>query len=75
MYWSMIETFRNYYTGAEYRGSRQVGSVDANAFAGIFGGGFVAAFTTPLDTLKTRIQSGIKIEGSVFKQINSIYQR
>ena len=37
--------------------------------AGIIGGGLVSGVTTPFDTLKTRIQSGIPEKRSIMLQL------
>ena len=75
MFWSTVEAIRNSYSGIEYRGSQKDGNFYANASAGIIAGGFVASVTTPLDTIKTRIQSGMHLEGSIVNQIKLIYLR
>lgn len=75
MFWTIIETVRNNYSGQQYRSSQHVGNLDTNAIAGIIGGGFVAGVTTPLDTVKTRIQSGVKLEGSIMMQLQTIYKK
>ena len=38
-------------------------------------GSLVSFITTPFDTLKTRLQSGIKLEGSIMSQMKEIYMK
>jgi hypothetical protein len=63
MFWSMLEAFRNTAIGGEYRDNINKDSnftmknFTMNLFPAFILGGFVSAVTTPLDTLKTRIQS------------------
>lgn len=39
------------------------------------GGSLISAITTPLDTIKTRQQSGVQISGSILSMLKSIYQK
>ena len=75
LYWPIVQGSRNYFSGKEYRGSHRDGAFDANAIAGIVGGSIVAVIATPFDTIKTRIQSGIKLEGSIKNQLKTIYYK
>lgn len=43
--------------------------------AGFISGGLAAGITTPFDTLKTRIQSGIPENDSVLSQLKAIYKK
>ena len=62
--------------GKEYRlADDKEKSLTANLLAGGLGGGLIACLTTPLDTVKTRIQSGMHLEPTIWKQILGIYQR
>ena len=74
MFWSTAEGIRNYLVGSEYRDVANKVDIRANLLAGGIGGGLISMITTPFDTLKTRIQSGVKAEGSILSQMRSIYQ-
>lgn len=39
------------------------------------GGFLISGITTPLDTIKTRLQSGVEIEGSLWQQSKNIYRK
>lgn len=60
LFWTTTEELRNYFVGAEYRHKAGI-DYEANMAAGAIAGGLIACITTPFDTLKTRIQSGMKL--------------
>lgn len=41
----------------------------------MIGGSVISAITTPLDTIKTRLQSGLEIQGSLWQQFKHIYKK
>lgn len=47
----------------------------ANVIPAMVGGSLISLITTPLDTLKTRLQSGIEMHGSTLSQLKQIYAR
>ena len=75
LFWGTAEEIRNYYVGDEYRltKSQTNSNLSANILGGGIAGGLIALITTPLDTVKTRIQSGMHLEASIVKQMQGIY--
>ena len=77
--WFTLEKVRNSVVGGEYRynkhrkSSRQV--LYENVIPSGVAGSLISALTTPIDNLKTRIQSGIKCEGSLWKELGKIFRR
>lgn len=62
LYWLSIEKIRNFLMGDEYRTHRgQKNVLYANVIPALIAGGLISAITTPLDTIKTRLQSGVEI--------------
>lgn len=49
--------------------------IKANVIPAMISGSLISFITTPLDTLKTRIQSGIDFEGSLLTQLKKIYEK
>ena len=79
LFWPAVEEIRNWIIGREYRYYSKSQKHDeqylANIVAGIIAGGVVSGITTPLDTLKTRIQSGVEEKGSIRSQLAEIYRK
>lgn len=76
MYWLMVEQIRNFLVGREYRsGTQKPSMLYSSVLPAMVSGGIISLATTPIDTLKTRLQSGIHIEGSMFRQLQSIYRK
>lgn len=76
MYWLMVEQIRNFLVGDEYRnGSKKPSMLYSSVLPAMISGSIISFATTPIDTLKTRLQSGVHIEGSMGKQLQSIYRK
>ena len=84
LFWLSVETIRNYLVGKEYRngltmtakGNRDIKEIMyANVIPGFVSAGLISILTTPMDTVKTRIQSGVVLEEkySLIKQLKNIY--
>jgi hypothetical protein len=82
LFWTLLEYYRNLSSNGEYRAFIKKKDKDfnwknftTNFFPGFVIAAFVSTLTTPLDTLKTRIQSqGIK-EYSITKGMMDIYKK
>ena len=63
LFWTMLETYRNTIIGGDYRENVRKNSSFSwhnfylNLLPAFIIGGLVSAVTTPLDTLKTRVQT------------------
>ena len=80
MFWTLFESYRNYSYQGEYRGIVSSSSehfswknFTTNLIPGFIIGSFVSALTTPLDTLKTRVQSQGITNYSIISGIRKIY--
>lgn len=61
--------------GEEYRSHKgEKNILYTNVIPALIGGSLISAITTPLDTIKTRLQSGVNIEGPLYRQVKKLYQ-
>jgi hypothetical protein len=76
LYWFMVEQVRNLIAGAEYREQRHSQrSVYVNVIPPMIGGSLISILTTPFDTIKTRIQSGVEMRGTLTEQIRQTFRK
>lgn len=62
--------------GEEYREHKHKSSMlYTNIIPAMIGGSLISFITTPLDTVKTRLQSGIEMSGSLWFQFKQIYKK
>lgn len=79
LFWTSLEATRSLLTGSEYRKATlenhsHLKMLFLNFGSGIINGTIIAALTTPLDTVKTRIQSDSK-NLPVFQTLMNIYNK
>lgn len=63
LFWLTLENVRNYFIGTDYRekfkkshhSSKEI--FELNLLPALFSGSIISAITTPVDTIKTRLQS------------------
>lgn len=81
LFWSALEGYRNHAVGGEYRNklTKDQGfswkNFTVNLLPGFFIGAGVSALTTPLDTLKTRVQSQGTKNYNIMEGILDIYSK
>ena len=63
--------------GGEYRSFQTSESklLYNNIIPAFISGSVISALTTPLDTIKTRIQSGVDLKGSIRSQLAEMHKR
>lgn len=78
--WVTIETIRNALVGSEYRANNKNQDFKtllySNMIPAFIAANLISIITTPIDTVKTRIQSGVELQGQSFwKQAADIYRK
>lgn len=79
LFWLTFENIRNWYVSGEYRhssGNDQpfMKILENNIVPSVIAGSLISGITTPLDTIKTRIQSNKSSSNSIMKEIVQIYR-
>lgn len=79
LFWSILEYYRNRAVKGEYRAQRKSNdftwkNFSVNLIPGFVIASMVSALTTPLDTLKTRVQSEGRTNYLIVKGISDIYK-
>ena len=80
LFWLTLESVRNYFIGTDYRKklkeshhtSKEI--FELNLLPALISGSLISMITTPVDTIKTRLQSSAEINPSIIKWMINIYK-
>ena len=81
LFWITLEHVRNYFIGSVYRDKVKGSNHSSqeifryNLLPAVITGSIISTITTPIDTIKTRLQSSAKLNSSIIKELRSIYKR